>query len=81
MISEWESEQEQTLLEECIDELDATVARLERFPAVVLAFGMRAHLAALLHALKVSGQIGDQELHEFLSRLRVEALDPGEEDP
>lgn len=79
-MSEWESGQEQALLEECIDELDATVARLERFPAVVLAFGLRAHLAALLHALKVSGQIGDRELHEFLSRLRVAAQDPDEEE-
>ncbi len=75
-MSEWESEQDQTLLEECIDELDAAIESLERFPAVVLAFALRVHLAALLNALGVSGQIGDQALEEFLSRLRDAATPP-----
>ncbi len=79
-MSEWESEGDQILLEECIDELDAAIGSLERFPSVVLAFALRVHLAALLHALEVSGQIGDQELQEFLSRLRDAATPPPQTD-
>ena len=79
-MSEWESGQEQILVEECIDELDAAVERLDRFPAVVLAFAMRAHLAGLLHALRISGQIGNRELQEFLSRLRAETENADEEE-
>lgn len=79
-MSAWDAGQEQMLLEECLDELDAAVDGLERFPAVVLAFAMRVHLAALLHALKISGQIGDGELQEFLSRLRAEAESTHEEE-
>lgn len=75
-MSEWESERDQTLLEECIDELDAAIESLERFPAPVLAFALRVHLAALLHALELSGQIADQELDEFLSRLRDAVTPP-----
>ena len=80
-MAEQESAGDQVLLEECIDELDAAVARLERFPVVVLAFALRVHLAALLQALKVSGQIGDRELQKFLSGLRTDAERADEEEP
>lgn len=70
------SETDETLLEECIDELDMAVARLERFPAFVLAFALRAHLAALLNAMQVSGQIGDRELSDFVSNVHPRADDP-----
>ena len=75
-MSEPGSATDEALLEECIDELDAAVARLERFPAFVLALAMRVHLAALLNAMKVSGQIGDRELCEFVS-----CVHPGADDP
>lgn len=83
-MSAMESEADETLLEECIDELGAAVERLDRFPAFVLAFAMRAHLSALLHAMRVSGQIGDRELRDFVSGVHPEADDPagdeGDED-
>jgi hypothetical protein len=83
-MSAMESEADETSLEECIDELDAAVERLDRFPAFVLALAMRAHLSTLLHAMRVSGQIGDRELRDFVSGVHPGADDPagdeGDED-
>ena len=83
-MSEAGSEMDEALLEECIDELDEAIDRLDRFPVFVLALAMRVHLSALLHAMRVSGQIGDRELRDFVSGVHPEADDPagdeGDED-
>jgi len=68
------------LLEECIDELDALVDRLDRFPAFVLALALRVHLNALLSAMKVSDQIGDRELRAFVAGVHPDADDSLGED-
>jgi hypothetical protein len=73
----WEAADE-TLLEQCLDELDAAVEKLGRFPVFVLALAMRAHLAALLNAMRVGGQIGEQELRDFISGVHPEADAPVE---
>jgi hypothetical protein len=67
------------MLEACIDELDAAIEGLQRFPPEVLAYALRAHLAALLHSLTRAGLLGPQPLGEFLGCLEAEAL--GSEDP
>lgn len=74
-MSELGSDTDEALLEECIDELDAAVEKLERFPAFVLAVAMRAHLSALLNALRVNGQIGERELCDFVSGVHPGADD------
>jgi hypothetical protein len=78
MMSEAAAETDEALLEECIDELDAAVEKLGRFPVFVLALAMRAHLAALLNAMRVGGQIGEQELRDFVSGVHPEADEPAE---
>ena len=72
-MSDVQSCDDEALLEECIDELDAAFNTLERFPMFVIAFAVRAHLISLLRALTISGQIGDRELREFLAGLQSEA--------
>ncbi len=59
-------------LEECIDELDAAIESLQRFPAEVLAFALRAHLAALLRSMLEAGLLGGPPLADFLSGLEAE---------
>ncbi len=69
-MSEWRLEQqEESWLEACIDELDAAIAALDRFPETMLAFALRAHLAALLDTLASRGEIGEVELRSFLDGL------------
>jgi len=80
MMPEPGSETEEALLEECVDELDAAVERLERFPVFVLALAMRVHLAALLNAMRVSGQIGERELRDFVSGVHPGADEVAEEE-
>ena len=72
------SETDETLLEECIDEVDAAVERLGRFPVFVLALAMRVHLATLLNAMRVGGQIGEQALRDFVTGVHPEADEPAE---
>lgn len=57
----------QERLEECIDELDAAIERLQRFPQEVLAFALRAHLAALLCSMIEAGHLGGAPLADFLA--------------
>lgn len=66
-----------SILEECIDELDTAVAALERFPQAALAFALRAHLAGLLSVLLERGQCTREEVKEFLAGLEAETLQAG----
>jgi hypothetical protein len=61
-------------VEECIDELSALTAGLQRYPPVVQAVAMRVHLEALLHALLESNLCTREELREFLRELERDAL-------
>jgi hypothetical protein len=69
------------LLEECIDELDVAINELHRFPEPVLAFALRAHLIALLRSMLEAGQLGGEELTEFLTTLETEIHSDAEEGP
>ena len=64
------------VLEECVDELGQLTRRLERFPEIVLAFALRAHLGGLLCVLRERQQITLGEVKEFLAALEAEALPP-----
>ncbi|HXR90086.1 MAG TPA: hypothetical protein VN750_07365 [Steroidobacteraceae bacterium] len=74
-MSEPALEADEGLLEECIDELDALIERLDRFPAFVLALALRVHLNALLNAMKVDDQIGDRELRAFVAGVHPDPDD------
>jgi hypothetical protein len=69
------SEREDEMLEECMDELDAALDKLDRFPPLVIAFALRAHLLALLSALRANGQIGDEQVRELLRAGAAEQPD------
>jgi hypothetical protein len=61
-------------IEECIDEIDEFIERLDRYPPPVLAFAMRAHLGSLLRAM-VDGHVCTREhARQFVLELEHEAL-------
>ena len=64
-------------IEECIDEIDQFIERLDRFPPPVLAFALRSHLSGLLRAM-VEGQVCTREqARQFVLELEQEALGVG----
>jgi hypothetical protein len=64
-------------IEECIDEIDAAIGRLERFPPAVMALALRTHLGGLLRAM-VEGQVCTREqARQFVLDLEYEALGVG----
>jgi len=64
-------------LEECIDEIDEFIDRLDRFPPPVLAFALRSHLSGLLRAM-VEGQVCTREqARQFVLELEQETLSVG----
>jgi hypothetical protein len=64
-------------MEECVDELDGLMEQLERYPAPLLAFALRAHLASLLRAM-VDGQVWTREqVRQFMVELEQETLGVG----
>ena len=62
--------------EECADELNDFIATLERYPPNVLAFVLRAHLAALLQALLLYGLWTSEEVADFLLETQRDVLQP-----
>jgi hypothetical protein len=64
-------------IEECVDEIDEFIARLDRYPPAVLAFALRTHLGGLLRAM-VDGQVCTREqARQFVLELEGEALGVG----
>ena len=70
---------EDALVEECIDEIDAAIEKLERFPERVLIKALAAHLVALTRTLADSGRMTQHEVVE-LSAAVVAELTPGDPD-
>ncbi|MBS0419025.1 MAG: hypothetical protein JSR66_15030 [Proteobacteria bacterium] len=62
--------------EECADELNDFIATLQRYPPNVLAFVLRAHLAALLQALLLYGLWTPDEITSFLQDTQRDVLQP-----
>jgi hypothetical protein len=64
-------------MEECIDEIDAFMDGLERYPPPLLAFALRAHLAALLQAILEKQVWTREHARQFVLELEQEALGVG----
>ncbi len=64
-------------IEECIDEVDEFVRRLERYAPPVIAFALRAHLAELLRAMVESQVCTREHARQFVLELEQEALGVG----
>jgi len=64
-------------IEECIDELDGCIERLQHYAPPVIAFALRAHLGELLRAM-VEGHVCTREhVRQFVLELEHEALGVG----
>lgn len=61
--------------EECADELNDFINTLQRFPPTVLAFVLRAHLAALLQALLIHELWTRDAVATFMMDMQRETLD------
>jgi hypothetical protein len=61
-------------LEDCLDALDEIVARMERFPPTIVAWGLRMHLEALLAMLIEQRLASRQEVRSFLHALEDHTL-------
>jgi len=64
-----------TVLEECIKELDELVMSLDRYPAAAVAVAMGAHLEGLLGALLDERRCTAEEVRELLHKIESGALD------
>jgi hypothetical protein len=62
--------------EECADELNDFINTLQRYPPTVLAFVLRAHLAALLQALLLYDAWTPEEVAGFLADTQRDVLPP-----
>jgi hypothetical protein len=62
--------------EECADELNDFINTLQRYPPTVLAFVLRAHLAALLQALLLYDAWTPEEVAGFLADTQRDVLQP-----
>jgi len=64
-------------IEECIDELDEFIAKMDRYAPPVLAIALRAHLGELLRAM-VDGHVCTREhVRQFVMELEHEAIGVG----
>ena len=68
----------ESMMEECLDEVDEFMETLQRFPDTVIATSMRIHLAALLRAMVGSDGCTAADVREFVAVLEQEALSPGD---
>jgi len=61
-------------LEECLDELNELMARLQRYSPTVLAMALRVHLEAMLQALLESKVCTREEVRDFVKEFERETL-------
>jgi hypothetical protein len=64
-------------IEECVDEIDSLIERLDRYPPPVLAFALRTHLGGLLRAMVESQVCTREQARQFVLELEHEALGVG----
>jgi hypothetical protein len=68
----------ESLMEECLDDIDEFMGTLQRFPDTVIATSMRIHLAALLRAMIDSDGCSREDVRGFVAALEQEALSSAE---
>ena len=61
-------------VEECLDELNDSLAALERYAPTTLAVALRVHLVTLLQALLEGQLCSREEIRDFLKELERDAL-------
>lgn len=62
-------------LEECLDEINDFVQTLDRYPPLMVATAMRAHLEILLRALLECDMCTRREIRRFVQELEEEVLE------
>jgi len=62
-------------LEECLDELNELMARLQRYSPTVLAMAQRVHLEAMLQALLEGKVCTREEVRDFIKELERDTLE------
>lgn len=65
---------DEQMLEECLDELDALLPRLTRFPPALVALALRLHLEALLQMLLETHLATRQDVRDFVRALEQQTL-------
>jgi hypothetical protein len=70
-----ESTLEVGTLEECMDEINDFVQTLDRYPPLMVATALRAHLEILLRALLECDMCTRREVRQFVQELEQEALE------
>ena len=65
---------EEGTLEECLDEINDFVQTLTRYPPLMVAVAMRAHLEILLGAMLEYDLCTRKDIKEFLRELEQEVL-------
>jgi hypothetical protein len=68
----------ESLVEECLDDIDDFMGTLQRFPDTVIAMSLRIHLAALLRAMIESEGCSQEDVRGFVAALEQEALGAAE---
>jgi len=66
-------------VEECLDELNDLMAKLQRYPPTVLAVALRVHLETLLQALLDGKVCSREEVRDFVRELERDALQSSED--
>jgi hypothetical protein len=66
-------------VEECLDELNDQMAKLQRYPPAVLAVALRVHLETLLQALLDGKVCSREEVRDFVRELERDALQYSED--
>lgn len=70
-----ESTLEVGTLEECMDETNDFIQTLDRYPPVMVATALRAHLEILLRALLECDMCTRREVRQFVQELEQEVLE------
>jgi hypothetical protein len=66
---------EEGTLEECLDEINDFVQTLTRYPPLMVAVAMRAHLEILLGAMLECDLCTRKDIKEFVRELEEEVLE------
>lgn len=65
----------ESVVEECIQELDELIMSLDRYPPTAVAVAMSTYLEGLLGALLDEGQCTDAEVRELLREIETGAIE------
>jgi len=62
-------------IEECLDEINALVATLDRYPPTIIAVALSVHLQSLLRALLECDLCTRQQVRELVEDLESEVFE------